>query len=87
MSLIPNTTTQSKSHYILIPPPQSLGKTGVEFLKIKITNTVLSQKKYFCPLPFPPPPNLHRTFFSHISQKYNNNQSSCGSDPPLAPLF
>ena len=67
MSLIPNTTTQSKSHYILIPPPQSLGKTGVEFLKIKITNKVLSQKKYFCPLPFPPPTSTG-LFSSYLSE-------------------
>ena len=84
MSLIPNTTTQSKSHYILIPPPQSLGKVSWIFKDQDYQHSSLSEK-VFCPLPFPP--NLHRTFFSHISQKYNNNQSSCGSDPPLAPLF
>ena len=85
MSLIPNTTTQSKSHYILIPPPQSLGKVSWIFKDQDYQHSSLSEKVFLSP-PLPPP-NLHRTFFSHISQKYNNNQSFCGSDPPLAPLF
>lgn len=44
-------------------------------------------------LPSPPPSNLHRTFFfPHISHKYHNNRSSCGSDhstppPPPTPLL
>ena len=86
MSLIPNTTTQSKSHYILISPPQSLGNGSWIFKDQDYQLSSLSEKVFLSP-PLPPHPNLHRTFFSHISQKYNNNQSSCGSDPPLAPLF
>ena len=84
MSLIPNTTTQSKSHYILIPPPQSLGKVSWIFKDQDYQHSSLSEKVFLSP-PLPPQPPQH--FFSHISQKYNNNQSSCGSDPPLAPLF
>ena len=71
MSLKPNTTTQSKSHYILISPPQSLGNGSWIFKDQDYQHSSLSEKVFLSPpLPLPPPPpNLHRTFFfSYLSE-------------------
>ena len=67
MSLIPNTTTQSKSHYILISPPQSLGKVSWIFKDQDYQHSSLSEK-VFLSTPLPPPQPPQDFFFSYLSE-------------------
>ena len=66
MSLIPNTTTQSKSHYILISPPQSLGNGSWIFKDQDYQHSSLSEKVFLSP-PLPPQPPQD-FFFSYLSE-------------------
>ena len=62
MSLIPNATTQSKSHYILISPPQSLGNGSWIFKDQDYQHSSLSEKVFLSP-PLPRPPTSTGLFF------------------------
>ena len=73
-----------ESLHLIATPPLSLGKVSWIFKDQDYQHSSLSEKVFLFPplLPRPsPPPTSSGLFFSHISQKYNNNQSSCGSDP------
>ena len=77
-----------ESLHLIATPPLSLGKVSWIFKDQDHQRSSPSEKSFFSTPPPPPLPfNLQRNFFfSHVPQKYNNNQSSWGSDP-LPPSF
>ena len=69
-----------ESLHLIATPPLSLGKVSWIFKDQDYQESSLRKSLF---LPFPP--TSTGLLFSHMSQKYNNNRSSCGSvpHPPL----
>ena len=71
-----------ESLHLIATPPLSLGKV-IWIFKYQDNQRISPSEKAFFSTPPPPPPLQppKEFFFSHVPQKYNNNQSSWGSDP------
>ena len=80
-------SVQESLHWIATPP-LSLGKVSWIFKDQDHQRSSPSEKAFFSTPPPPPPPLQPPKgfFFFPCPQKYNNNQSSWGSDP-LPPSF